>query len=107
LTEAGAELWLNNGSGREISVRGHASFWKGWIDPWDSILACKSSKPHSIAESDGGIIHGDYDLASVAPGHRQKLLLGSDLPRKYRGGSCRLHLQLHDGSVIELPHFVP
>lgn len=102
---------LTNQSSRTIQFRGYIEKSKTAY-PWDFQMKCKRSNSDYWEGGPISIVDGMDGTAKVAPLMRVDLILTKafrprEFVRGYIGGSCRLHLELLNGSTIESNEFEP
>jgi hypothetical protein len=102
--ESGLFWELDNRSTQSIYMEGKGDkVWGG------SAAITKCTKfDYSSEESDPPYFaDGSPSIIKVSPGERYRLYVETSLPKKYKGGRCRIRLSLLGGTFVESQEFIP
>ena len=102
------QLSLTNGMPQPIYIRG-SSLFSSVVSVWDGDfeVVCETVPYARGDEEPFGSSHGNPKEFSIESGRRRSLAISTKLPERFKGGICRVRLQLVDGRIIGPTEFVP
>jgi hypothetical protein len=107
-SDSDVSLLLSNGLSKSVAVRGGRTptfsigIWKG-----DAGLECEQRGNGRSEEEPIGIADGNWKEFEVPSGEQAKVVVNTTLPHRYEGGSCRISIQLADGTLVGPIEFNP
>jgi len=103
MSKSGVFIDLENLSTQTIYLVGSGTdVWPGYAK-----TECKAPD-YSTGDSDGYVLSDGYPTKiKVSQGSRVRLSIETKLPRQYKGGHCRVRLELMGGTFVESSVFTP
>jgi hypothetical protein len=101
-SESGTFFRLENGSAQTIAFRGAHHLFAA-DEAWDAGMKCQS-RESSSAEAPVMLVGGGETIR-VSPGDQIRIKVNKTVPSQYKGGRCRLQLELQDRTVVESAEF--
>ena len=101
---ASGVFWkLENRSTQTIYVQGDGDrVWPGF-----AVTECRRFDYSEEGRDPPEIVDGFPSSIKVSPGARLRLNVVTVLPKQYKGGRCRLRLELLGGTFVESGEFIP
>jgi hypothetical protein len=90
---------LGNGLDHEIQIDGRRWFsFAIDVMPTEAQVTCGGKG--GVHVSMFSFNHGPSNWITVAPSKRVKVIVDTDLPKKFKGGDCRLELMLKGDTIV-------
>jgi hypothetical protein len=103
ISPSGVFWMLENRSTQTIFMQGT----KDVVWPNSPKTTCSTAAYSNESSDPDYLADGRSSLIRVLPGGHFRMLVATDLPKKYKGGHCHIRLPLIGGTFIESHEFTP